>query len=124
MFKATVVALGLSLIACVGNVTAAEMAMPTGDFAHSGRGSGDAETTAATHTTGAAGATPDAATPDGDTTIAIHDRMQPDNAGGARIDTAPLAVRGTDATTSAADTSPHKARHNAHWQSLLPGVMK
>jgi hypothetical protein len=116
-----VVTLGWSLAICVGNACAVEMSMPTGDFAHgSGGGAGEVDTTTATaRDVGAAGAMHGAAVRDSeaDAGIAARDRM-PDSAVVSRSDNTHAAV-GTDAGAAV-----HKARRNAHWQSLLPGVMK
>ena len=127
MFKvAAAVTLAWSLVVCAGNACAVEMSMPTGDFAHgSGGGSGEVETTTATaRDVGAVGAMHDAAARDGeaDAGIAARDRM-PDSAVVTRTDNTHAGV-GTDAAASASGTAAHKARRNAHWQSLLPGVMK
>jgi hypothetical protein len=114
-----VAALGCSLVLCVGNACAVEMSMPTGDFAHgSGGGAGEVETATA-HDASAAGAMHDAAARDGEVDAAstAHERT-PDSAAVTRTDN-PHAAVGTDAGAAA-----HKAHRNAHWQSLLPGVMK
>jgi hypothetical protein len=125
MLKLVAVAtLGWSLAICVGNAFAVEMSMPTGDFAHgSGGGSGEVETATATaRDVGTTGAMRDTAVRDGeaDAGIAARDRM-PDSAAVTRSDNTHAAV-GIDAASSG--TAAHKARRNAHWQSLLPGVMK
>lgn len=114
---AAIISLGLVLVACFGNASAVEMSMPTGDFAHSGSGSGEADTTTAAMRD--AGAMRDAATRDSDT-AATRERVHPDSATPHADTTHP--TRGTDA--AAAATPSPRARHNAHWQSLLPGVMK
>jgi hypothetical protein len=126
MLKLVAVAtLGWSLAICVGNACAVEMSMPTGDYAHgSGGGSGEVETATATaRNVGATGAMRDTAVRDGeaDAGIAARDRM-PDTAVVTRSDNTHAAV-GADAA-AAAGAGAHRARHNAHWQSLLPGVMK
>lgn len=116
---AATITLGLVLVACFGNASAVEMSMPTGDFAHSGSGSGEADTTTAAMRD--AGAMRDAATRDSDT-AGTRERVQPDSSTAHADTTHP--TRGTDAASSAAATPSPRARHNAHWQSLLPGVMK
>ena len=125
MFKvAAIAAFGLSLVVCAGNAVAVD-AMPTGDFAHSGggSGSGEAETaTAATRAAGSVGAMHETAARDVDTAIA-HEPILPESAAINSTDNT-RATRGTDAASSSASTPSHKARPNAHWQSLLPGVMK
>jgi hypothetical protein len=117
--------LAWSFAICAGNARAVEMSMPTGDFAHgSGGGAGEVETaTAAARDVGAPGAMHESTARDSgaDAGIAARDRM-PDSAVVTRSDNTHTAL-GTDAA-SAASTAAHKARHNAHWQSLLPGVMK
>jgi hypothetical protein len=127
MLKLVAVAtLGWSIAICAGNACAVEMSMPTGDFAHgSGGGAGEVETATATaRDVGTTGAMHDTAARDGeaDAGIAARDRM-PDSAVVTRSDNTHAAV-GADAAASAAATTAHKARHNGHWQSLLPGVMK
>ena len=121
MLKLVAVAiLGWGLAICAGSACAVEMSMPTGDFAHgSGGGAGEVETATATaREVGTAGAMHDTSARDSeaDAGIAARDRM-PDSAVVTRSDNAHAGV-GTDAAAA------HKARRNAHWQSLLPGVMK
>jgi hypothetical protein len=117
MLKVVAVAtLGLSLIICVGNATAVEMTMPTGDFAHGGGGAGETRDVGAN---GAMHETSAARDGEADAVTTAHDRMQPDTAADARTD----STHGALGTDTAAGTV-HKARRNAHWQSLLPGVMK
>lgn len=127
MLKVAVVAtLGWSLAICVGNACAVEMSMPTGDFAHgSGGGAGEVETTTATaRDVGAKGPMHDAAARDGeaDVFVSAHERT-PDSAAVTRTDNTHAAL-GTDTASPAPGAPAHKARRNAHWQSLLPGVMK
>lgn len=124
MLKVVAVAtLGWSLAICVGNACAVEMSMPTGDFAHgSGGGAGEVETTTATaREVGAAGAMHDTGS-EADVVVSAHDRT-PDSAAVTRTDNTHAAL-GTDTASPAAGAPAHKARRNAHWQSLLPGVMK
>jgi hypothetical protein len=122
---AAIATLGWSLVICVGNACAVEMSMPTGDFAHgSGGGAGEVETTAATaRDVGAAGVMHDAARDgEADASVSAHERT-PDSAVVTRTDNTHAAL-GTDTASPATGAPAHKARRNAHWQSLLPGVMK
>jgi hypothetical protein len=124
MLKLVAVAtLGWSLALWVGNACAVEMSMPTGDFAHGGGGAGEMDTAAA-RDVGAAGAMHGSTARDSeaDASSAAHDRT-PDSTVVTRSDNTHSGI-GTDAAASAAGTAAHKARRNAHWQSLLPGVMK
>jgi hypothetical protein len=127
MLKVVAVAtLGWTLAICVGNAFAVEMSMPTGDFAHgSGGGAGEVETAAATaRDVGASGAMHDAAARDSEAEVFVsaHERT-PDSAAVTRTDSTHAAL-GADTASPAAGAPAHKARRNAHWQSLLPGVMK
>jgi hypothetical protein len=127
MLKVVAVAtFGWSLAICVGNAFAVEMSMPTGDFAHgSGGGGGEVETTAATaRGVGVAGAMHDTTVRDSETDagVAVRERT-PDSAAVTRTDDTHTAL-GTDTASPAPGAPAHKARRNAHWQSLLPGVMK
>lgn len=116
---AAIVIAGLSLVACAGNVAAVEMAVTSGDFAHSGSGGGSDEggTAAATRNVEAMRESVNRDS----LTIGVE-RMQPDSATAARTDSIHAAL-GTDASASPTGLPAHK-HQNAHWQSLLPGVMK
>ena len=109
-----------------GNVMAAEMSMPAGGHTLASNGSGETETVAAATCTDASatGAMHEAATHDSgaDGVTTAHDRMQPDSAAVTRTISTHAAL-GADAGSSTG-APPHKNRHSAHWQSLLPGVMK
>ena len=119
-----IVSLGWSLAICVGTACAVEMSMPTGDFAHGGGGAGEVETTKATaRDVGAAGVMHEAARDgEADASVSAHERT-PDSAVVTRTDNTHAAL-GTDTASPAVGAPAHKARRNAHWQSLLPGVMK
>jgi len=121
MLKVVAIAtLGWSLAICVGNALAVEMSMPTGDFAHGGGGAGEVETTTATaREVGATGVMHDG---EADAGVSAHERT-PDSAVVTRTDNSHAAL-GTDTASPAPGAPAHKTRRNAHWQSLLPGVMK
>jgi hypothetical protein len=130
MLKVVAIAtLGFGLTLCVGNVAAGEMAMPaSAAFAPVGASSGDVETaTAATRTeTGSTGAMRESGSRDEDTEVATAARvhMQPDSVAATRTDSTHAAVGAADTAAPGTVTPAHKTRHSAHWQSLLPGVMK
>jgi hypothetical protein len=117
---AAIATLGWSLALCVGNAFAVEMSMPTGDFAHGGGGAGEVETTAAA--TRDARGTDVARDGEADAGVSARERT-PDSAVVTRTDSTHAAL-GTDTASPATGAPAHKARRNAHWQSLLPGVMK
>jgi hypothetical protein len=123
---AAIATLGWSLAMCVGNACAVEMSMPTGDFAHgSGGGAGEVDSTTATaRDVGAAGAMHNVTAREGEAEVFVsaHERT-PDSATVTRSDDT-RATLGTDTASPANGAPAHKARRNAHWQSLLPGVMK
>ncbi|MDR3389384.1 MAG: hypothetical protein P4L92_20260 [Rudaea sp.] len=128
MLKVAVIAcLGFGFILCASNAAAAEMAMPAGAAFAPAASSGDVETasTATRSQAGATGAMRESGSRSDDsdvTTTATRVRMQPDSVAATRTDTTHAAV-GTDAAAGTV-VPVHKARHSAHWQSLLPGVMK
>ncbi len=127
MLKVVAIAsLGLGLALCIGNAAAGEMAMPAGAaFAPVAASSGDVETaTSAAHgEIGSTRAMREAGTHDDDsdaTSTRVH--VQPDSVATARTDSTHAAI-GADATAGTGAPAP-KVRRNAHWQALLPGVMK
>jgi hypothetical protein len=115
----TILALGCGI---GGNVLASEMSMPGAAFV---QGGGESETAATvTRSDAGTGGAMHETTSDNDGGAA-HVRMQPDSVAGARTNTVNTAI-GTDTASTAevSGTATHKAHRTAHWQSLLPGVMK
>jgi hypothetical protein len=106
-----------------GNVLAGEMSMPGAAFIQAGGSETETAGTVARSDAGSSGAMHETGS-DNDG-AAAHVRMQPDSVAGARTNTVRAAV-GTDTASTAevGGTAAHKTHRTAHWQSLLPGVMK
>jgi hypothetical protein len=122
-----------------GNLVAAELSLPGGAFAQSAGSASETDTVAST-TQGQSGAMREANAGTESRSSSKHARMQPDalpvdttpadsaqsdSSAGARSSTARTPV-GTDSAPSAEGgaAAVRKPHHTAHWQSLLPGVMK
>jgi hypothetical protein len=86
----------------------------------------DTSTTATRAETGSTGAMRESGSRSDDTDVATSARvhMQPDSVVVTHTDSTHSAV-GVDTTAAGTAAPAHKIRHSsAHWQSLLPGVMK
>jgi hypothetical protein len=122
-----------------GNLVAAELSLPGGTFAQTGSSASETDTVSST-TQSQSGAMREANADTESRGSAKRARMQPDalpvdttaadsaqaDSGAGAHSSTPRTPVGTDATpaTEGGATAVRKPHHTAHWQSLLPGVMK